>query len=115
MTTRLYQILKEVSEESNNFKFSDKFKGAGYHSVQGGLHTAYYDLRNFIGTIVLQGTLVELPGNYDWVDIDGTNVTNADSSEITEIQPILFEGNFVWIRAKYQLTNGEIVDISYNY
>jgi hypothetical protein len=115
MTTRLYQILKEVSAESNDFEFSNKFKGAGYHSVQGGLHTAYYDLRNFIGTIVLQGTLVELPGEYDWVNIAGTDIVNEDSSAMTAATSRIFQGNFVWIRAKYQLTNGEIVDISYNY
>jgi 23S rRNA A2030 N6-methylase RlmJ len=115
MTTRLYKILENISDESQDFRFSDKHKGAGYHSVQGGNHTAVYELENFIGSVSIQGTLMERPGELDWVDVSGTLITNTDSSSMTESTSRNFQGNFMWIRAKYQLTNGKIANLSYNY
>jgi hypothetical protein len=115
MTTRLYTILEDITEESQDFQFSDKHKGAGYHSIQGSNHTAVFELDNFIGSIRIQGTLMEKPGEYDWVDIDGTLITNVDSSSMTTATSRNFQGNFMWIRAKYQLTNGKISNLSYNY
>lgn len=115
MTTRLYTLLQDISNESANFQYSDKNKGAGYHGVQGGNHTVVYQLENFIGTITIQGTLMERPGDIDWVDIETTLLTNQDSSSMTTATSRSFQGNFMWIRAKYQLTNGIIVDLSYNY
>jgi hypothetical protein len=115
MTTRFYQILKDISSENENFQFSDKHKGAGYHSVQGGLHTVVYELENFIGSIVLQGTLMEKPGDNDWVNVVGTGVSDEDSTPVTDNINKGFSGNFVWIRAKYQLIDGKIVNLFYNY
>lgn len=115
MTTRLYTILEDISQESLDFKFSDKHKGAGYHGVQGGNHTVIFELENFIGSIGMQATLVERPGDYDWVDIDGGLITNTDSSAMTTSTSKNFQGNFMWIRAKYLLINGRISNLSYNY
>lgn len=115
MTTRYYQILKDITEDRPEFQFSDKFKGAGYHSVLGGLHTALYELEGFIGTLVLQGTLMEQPSENDWVNIVGTTVSDEDSTPVTASQTKTFQGNFVWIRAKYQLIDGKIVNLLYNY
>jgi hypothetical protein len=115
MTTRLYTLLENYSDESLEQRYTDKQKGAGYHGIRGGTHTVVYQLENYIGTILIQGTLAEIPGESDWVDIDATLIENEDSSNMTTATSRSFQGNFMWLRAKYQLTNGIIVDLSYNY
>jgi hypothetical protein len=114
MTTRLYTILENITTESVNFQFTEKYKAAGYHSVLGSNHTAIYDLKSFLGVITIQGTLLENPGEYDWVDINDTTIIESNFPTTTATSKN-FQGNFVWIRAKYQLIAGEIQLLSYNY
>jgi hypothetical protein len=111
MQSRNIILLENTSTTSSEYLYSNKSKGAGYHRIQGGFHTAVYYLNNFSGEIVLQGTLLEHPGEFDWVDIadtavNGTNLTDTSSN---------FFGNFIWIRAKYRLISGNISNIIYNY
>lgn len=118
MSTKTTILLSNVSAEaspgSTTFTFSNKKKGAGYHKRYGGLHTATYSLDNFSGTIKLQATLELYPGDNDWFDIDGTEL-GGDSSFWTSTRVINFTGNFVWIRAGYNVQNGTISEIRYNY
>jgi hypothetical protein len=111
MQNRNIIILENISESTLDYRYSSKFKGAGYHRIQGGFHTAVYYLNDFSGEIVLQGTLLEYPSEADWVNIadtyvNGTNLTDTSNN---------FSGNFIWIRAKYQLISGNISNIIYNY
>lgn len=118
MSTESIILLSNITLESlpgdSSFVFSDKKKGAGYHKRYGGLHTLSYIVDSFVGTVKLQGTLALYPGDNDWVDIVDTEI-GGDSSAWTSVQPINFVGNFVWIRAAYNLQNGTITEIRYNY
>ena len=40
-----------------SYVFTDKFKGAGYHRKNGGLHTVMFEFNNFKGSVKLQGSL----------------------------------------------------------
>lgn len=113
MSTRNYILLENASTESSLFQYSEKGKASGYHSVSEATHTAVYLVDDFNGTVVLQGSLAEHPGNNDWVDIDGTAYDSTDST--TNPSAVNFRGNFVWIRAKYLLVNGTIIKIQYNF
>ena len=53
---------------------TEKMIGSGYHNNDGA-HTVSYVFNNFIGFIVLQGTLEIDPDNFtDWADISATKV-----------------------------------------
>lgn len=115
-------LLSNITAEAGNLTFSygDKKKAAGYHRISDGVHTAVYTVNSFSGTIKLQGTLNLYPGDNDWVDIDNTEI-GGDSSDIGGINGQNFSisrnftGNFLWIRAAYNVQNGTIVDLRFNY
>lgn len=96
--------------------YSDKQKGAGHHTINDSVHTAVFQLNNFIGSIKIQATLELYPGEDDWFDVvyDTASVNfpylvNVSSAVST------FTGKFVWIRAAYKLEQGTITEIRYNY
>jgi hypothetical protein len=118
MSTKSTILLSNISAEalSADFSYSEKQKGAGYYGSNNGIHTAIYNVEMFKGTIKLQGTLELYPGDNDWVDIDSTeNGYGLDSSAWTNVAPVTFTGNFVWIRAAYNVIDGTIIQIRYNY
>jgi hypothetical protein len=119
MSTRNYILLENVSAESSSDQYSEKAKAAGYHSIAGGLHTIVFSFDNFQGSLKMQGTLVDKPGDTDWVDItfDDESFTVVDNDSSTQLDTVTrnFTGNFVWIRAKYTLINGCITKIQYNF
>jgi hypothetical protein len=111
-------LLENITEESadSSFNYGLKHEGAGYHRIFDPLHTATYQVQDFIGAIKIQGTLSLYPAESDWFDIQGTEVgLGSDSSAWTTTQSKNFTGNFVWIRAAYNLQNGTILEIRYNY
>ena len=101
-------LVSNITTEAvdSTFTYSDKAKGAGYHKKGDGVHTAVYDVNAFVGTIKLQGSLADYPGDSDWFDIDGTEVGGDSSAAYAESRT--FTGKFVWIRAAYNLQNGTI-------
>lgn len=107
MSNESYILLENTSTIDSSFNFSDKNKGAGYHKFNNGVHTYVYATSDFIGTIKLQGTLEEFPGDDDWVDISVTEETGSSNGSFT--------GNFLWIRAAYTIENGSITQIRYNF
>lgn len=109
-------LLSNISTEStdSSFAYSDKNKGAGYNKNGDGVHTVVYTVDSFVGTIKMQGTLELYPGENDWVDITGTEL-GGDSSVFSASQSRTFVGKFLWIRAAYNLQNGIITQIRYNY
>lgn len=118
MSTKNTILVSNITAEStdSSLLYSDKMKGAGYHLYGDKVHTAFYDVNSFIGYIKLQGTLSLYPGDTDWIDITGTELgLNSDSSAWTAVQSINFTGNYVWIRAAYNLQNGSIIQIRYNF
>ena len=96
---------------------TDDVKGDGYYGFSDGLHTVSWRVIGMIGTIKIQGSLVQTPTNTDWVDIDlreadGNYSVTADGliSEVTttaqeyttattESRVYNIKGNFVWLRA----------------
>ncbi len=122
MPTENTILLSNITAENIDvaFSYGTKKKAAGYHKSENNLHTAVYTVNSFSGTIKIQGTLNLYPGDADWVDIENTEV-GGDSSEIGGINgqnysiTRNFNGNFVWIRAAYNVQNGTIVDLRFNY
>jgi hypothetical protein len=114
MSKESYILLSNVSAETTGY--GDKKKGAGYNRRSDGLHTVVYEVDAFDGTITIQGTLELYPAEADWADITSYNfggdstVANTPTSYSEN-----FTGNFVWIRAKYTITDGTIVAVRYNY
>jgi len=118
MSKESYLLVSEVTAEAagGTYSYSSKQQGAGYHRQQNSLHTVVYEVDSFIGVIKLQGTLELYPGDNDWVDINDTIIgLGDDSTAWTATQAVNFTGNFVWIRAAYNLQNGRIIQIRYNY
>lgn len=114
MSTESFILLENVSAET--LGYGEKSKGAGYNRRGDGLHTVVYDVDAFNGTITIQGTLELHPADTDWVNIVSIDYT-SDSTQagITTTDSDNFTGNFVWIRAKYDITDGTIVSVRYNY
>ena len=89
---------------------TDKAKGDGYYSQPDGIHTVAYQVLNrgdstddFNGTIKMQGSLATTPTEDDYFDIPNTTFTSDTSTKIASFN---FTGNFVWVRAKVETTNG---------
>lgn len=118
MSNETQVLLSNITTESvgSAFSYSNKKPGAGYHRYADPLHTAVYAVDSFKGTIKLQGTLATDPADADWFDIDNTTLgAGADSSFWTTTKSVNFTGNFVWIRAVYNLVNGTITSVQYNF
>lgn len=116
MTTENYSLLTNETTESadSSFTYTEKNKGAGYNRNNDGVHTVVYSVNSFVGTIKMQGTLELYPGEDDWVDIAGTEL-GGDSSVFNSSQSRTFVGKFLWIRSAYNLQNGTITQIRYNF
>lgn len=112
---------------------SDRIKGDGYFSNSDGLHTVFWSVNNFIGTIAVQGTLASEPQESDWATVDFTSPTNRYTVDTTglfrpaiitattyttstsEIKSYNFTGNFVWLRGKVSdFTQGTVNAIKIN-
>jgi hypothetical protein len=117
MSTETIQLLSNItaSVSDSAYSYSNKDVGAGYHKKLNNLHTAVYSVNSFVGTIKLQATLALDPSNNDWFDI--VNSSFGGDSTITggtTTHTVNFSGNFVWIRAAYNLQDGTITSVQYN-
>ena len=110
---------------------SEKVKGDAYFGQTDGLHTIVVHLNDFIGQIVIQGSLETTPGNNDWFDVqlsDGEFAVDV-SGKITSVsvESLVYinaetsrkaynaTGNFVWLRANItNWTAGTITSIEMN-
>ena len=114
MSTESYILLSNVSTEATGY--GEKKKGAGYNHRGSGLHTVVYEVDSFNGTITIQGTLELYPADSDWADVTSYNFgSDSTDANVTTAYSENFIGNFVWIRAKYTITDGTIVAVRYNY
>jgi len=112
---------------------SERIKGDGYFGNSDGLHTVFWSVAGFIGTIEMQGTLASEPTESDWstivltqpgnkfyIDTTGLVTTaGIDSTRYTietdTSKSYNFTGNFVWIRARIsEFTQGVMNGISIN-
>lgn len=117
MSTESTILISNINTESigSAFTYGEKRKGAGYNRRSDGLHTAVYVFDSFKGTIKIQGTLEMFPGDTDWVDISGTSIGGDSTVIVASTKTRNFTGNFVWIRAAYNVQDGTIVEIRYNH
>ena len=110
-------LLSSTSTESAGFQYSEKQKGAGYYRRDFPLHTAVFQFDNFKGSVKIQATLVLYPGEDDWFDVEydsGYALEAVDSTPLLTTTSRNFTGNFIWIRAAYQITEGTISEIRYS-
>lgn len=119
MSTENITLLENITTESTDstYSYGTKQKGAGYYKNGNGVHTAVYQTADFIGSMKIQGTLAQEPGDSDWIDIEDTEVGLGYDSTIflTNSKAVTFTGKFVWVRAAYNLQNGTISQIRYNF
>ena len=111
-------LLSSTNNESADFVYSNKQKGAGYQRRYDAIHTAVFSFNNFKGSVKLQATLALYPSDDDWFDIEydsGSTLEAVDSTPLLTTELRNFTGNFVWIRAAYQITEGTITQIRYSY
>ncbi len=117
MSTESLILVENVSQTDSsvnlNFVYSDKNKAAGYHRRADNLHTVIYSIKNFTGSIKIQGTLALYPSDTSWVDISESLINFQDAAE--QSYTFNFRGNFLWIRAAYKNISGDITEIRYNY
>jgi len=89
----------------------DAYKGDGYYGRSDGFHTVQYTLNNVRGTISIQGTLAVTPTSTDWFTIYSQEYTEeTTASKLTN-----FTGNYVWVRAVVEYTQGTIESIKLNH
>lgn len=112
---------------------SERIKGDGYFGGSDGLHTVFWSVSGFIGTIEVQATLASEPVEADWVSVkliepgnryvvDSTGavtIAGTDSTrytmETTANKSYNFTGNFVWLRGRIsEFTQGVMNGISIN-
>jgi hypothetical protein len=117
MSTENTILLTATSTESQQFLYSEKQKGAGYYRRDNPVHTAVFQFNNFKGSVKIQATLTMYPSDGDWFDVE---YDNGDALEAVDSTPLLtnvsrnFTGNFIWLRAAYQLEQGEITEIRFS-
>lgn len=88
--------------------------GDGYFGSNDGLHSASYSVTNFLGNIILQGTLVKTPSEADWFNISDTNYVGTANVGILTTSSN-FIGNFVWVRANVTVfSQGTINKVLFN-
>jgi len=104
-TIILAQNLATVSAGSA-FSYTNKTPGPGYYRQDDTERTASYDFTNFTGTVKIQASLELQPGNSDWFDVSST--VRTTSSAVNTTENYSFTGNFIWIRAAYNLQSGTI-------
>ena len=121
MSIETIVLLSNAADDSQPsvWQYSQKNKGAGYHKINNGVHTVFFELDNFKGSIKIQATLELYPTESDWFDVvyDSSDIslTAIDSTPVTNNATCTFTGKFVFIRAAYQLEQGTITEIRYNY
>lgn len=88
----------------------DKFKGDGYYGRSDGLHSVQYTYSGLTGTIKIQATLEIDPIDEDWFEVHSYTAAQESGSKIEN-----FTGNYVWIRAVIEYTDGTIDSIVLNH
>jgi len=114
MTANSEIILSENTHSVSNNDIEtvtgSAFKGDGYYGRSDGLHTVQYTYSGFTGVIIIQATLAVAPAEDDWFEVHSYSASNASGSQVAS-----FTGNYVWIRALVDYTDGTINSIRLNH
>jgi hypothetical protein len=114
MTANSEIILSEhthtLSDSDLDTVIGSPFKGDGYYGRSDGLHTVQYTYTELTGNIVIQATLALAPTESDWFEVHFYSANDETGSRIAS-----FTGNYVWIRAVVDYTDGTINSIRLNH
>jgi len=88
----------------------EKFKGDGYYGRADGVHTVQYNFDGLTGTITIQASLAVTPTDADWFEVHSYTAAQETASKYAN-----FTGNFVWVRAVIEYTDGTINSILLNH
>lgn len=99
-----------LGDSTSEVVIGDKYKGDGYYGRSDGIHTVQYNLSEFTGTIIIEGTLEVNPTDTDWF-----SVHSYASAQETDNKIVSFTGNYVWVRAKIVYTDGTLNSIILNH
>lgn len=88
----------------------EKFKGDGFYGRADGVHTVQYNFSGLTGTITIQATLATNPTDTDWFAVHTYTAAQETANKYTN-----FTGNFVYIRAVLQYTDGTVNSIMLNH
>lgn len=79
----------------------DKVKGDGFFGFSDGSHTVSFHVHLFTGRIWIEASLAADPTDDDWFPVWLTVGTPfVPFEDETSTTSYLFEGNFVWVRAR---------------
>jgi hypothetical protein len=97
---------------------SNKEKGCGYYGISSGLHTVTYKTtQDYVGTVTMQATLSSNPVETDWFPVKDTAKTYLYNQNLqtTSTVALTFVGNFTWVRANVNISQGALLAINYNF
>lgn len=76
-----------------------KVKGDGYYGFADGLHTISFHVKNMVGRVWLQASLIDEPTEDDWFNIQlSVQTPYFEYDSESDTRGATFVGNFVWIR-----------------
>jgi len=97
----------------------EKYKGDGYYGRSDGLHTVQYNLTGLAGSVIIQATLAVNPTDEDWFTVYSKTYALSGSQANNETEKLSnlvnFTGNYVWIRARIEYTDGTVNSIILNH
>jgi len=113
-------ILLESSGAGLNI-ISEAIKGDSYYGYTDGLHTIQIQYEDYIGRIIIEGSLAIEPKSSDWFtinvdnfDTDGFAYFKEFASQYSGTQAYTFQGNYTWVRLKIDRSHlGENYDPQY--
>lgn len=97
---------------------SNPEKGCGYYGISSGLHTVTYKTtQDYVGTVTMQATLASAPVEADWFPVNNTTQTYRYNPNLqtTSTVALTFVGNFTWVRANVNISQGAMLAINYNF
>jgi hypothetical protein len=97
---------------------SNKEKGCGYYGISSGLHTVTYKTtQDYVGTVTMQATMSSNPVETDWFPVKDTAKTYLYNQNLqtTSTVALTFVGNFTWVRANVNISQGALLAINYNF
>jgi hypothetical protein len=78
---------------------SDAVTAANYYRGRGGLQTVTFRVTDFLGGMILEGTLDTLPESAAWFSVYEFGEPSS-AVPLTDFHPATITGNFTWVRIR---------------
>ena len=112
--------------------YSEKQTGMSFYAPRYSQYTVTYCVGGaFIGDCMLQYSNTPSPGDGDWIDIPGTlksyiglettggaGISGGFSSAIShpvQTDAVVFVGDYFWLRARLNISQGSLLSMRYNF